>query len=192
LAPRTRFLAVDPKAPNRLYAAIEVGGMLVSEDGGEHWRAANDGLADLDVHQIRPSVNHAGVVVAACGEASFRSSDRGAHWQEITPKGHRTYGTAVTEDDEGIFYLGIADGRPRAWIRRARADAAVFVSTDGGKTWHLAASGLRGAVMDLCPGIDGRGALVATSEGEVMRLDSSGYRTIISGLPAINALAVTG
>ncbi len=39
-APRTRFLAADPHSPNRLYAAIEVGGMLVSDDGGARWRAA--------------------------------------------------------------------------------------------------------------------------------------------------------
>lgn len=191
-APRTRFLSADANSPGRLYAAIEVGGMLVSDDGGAHWHAANDGLADLDVHQVQPSAKHSGVVIAACGEASFRSEDRGAHWQEVTPAGHRAYGTAVTEANDGTLYLGIADGRPRTWIRPARADAAVFASSDGGKHWDIAASGLRGAVLDLIPGFDGHGALVATSEGEVMSVDASGCRTIISGLPALNAMAAVG
>lgn len=191
-APRTRFLCADPRSANRLYAAIEVGGMLLSDDGGAHWSTANQGLADLDVHQVQSSAKHAGVVIAACGEASFRSEDRGAHWQEVTPAGHRTYGTAVTEANSGTLYLGIADGRPRTWIRPARADAAVFASSDGGKHWDIAASGLRGAVIDLIPGFDGQGALIATSEGEVMSVDASGCRTIISGLPALNAMVAVG
>ena len=189
-APRTRYLAADPHS-TKLYAAIEVGGMLVSDDAGAHWRAANDGLSDLDVHQIQPSAKHDGVVVLACGEANFRSDDHGAQWREIPPAGHRTYGTALTEDLEGILYLGVADGRPRTWIRPARADAAVFASSDGGKHWDLAVGGLCGAVMDLVPGFDGRGALVGTSEGEVMSVDGSGCRTIIRGLPAINGLVLT-
>jgi len=191
-APRTRYLAADPHSANRLYAAIEVGGMLVSDDGGAHWRAANDGLGDLDVHQVQASAKHDGVVVLACGEANFRSHDRGAHWQEIPRASHRTYGTAVTEDGAGTLYLGVADGRPRSWIRPARADAAVFASSDGGTHWDMIASGLRGAVMDLMPGIDERGALLGTSEGEVMSVDGSGYRTIIRGLPAINGMVLVG
>ena len=190
-APRTRYLAADPNSGNRLYTAIEVGGMLVSDDGGERWHAANDGLTDLDVHQVQPSAKHDGVVVLACGEANFRSDDRGAQWREIPPASHRTYGTAVTEDGAGTLYLGVADGRPRTWIRPARADAAVFASSDGGKHWDLAASGLRGAVMDLIPRISGEGALVGTSEGEVMTVDGSGCQTIIRGLPAINGMVLT-
>lgn len=189
-APRTRYLAADPHSTNRFYAAIEVGGMLVSEDGGRHWHSANEGLHDLDVHQIQPSAKHDGVVVLACGEANFRSDDRGGHWQEIAPAGHRNYGTAVTEDGAGTLYLGVADGRPRTWIRPARADAAVLASTDGGKHWELAVSGLRGAVMDLIPGIDGQGALVGTSEGEVMSVGAAGCQTIIRGLPAINGMVI--
>lgn len=102
-APRTRYLAADPNSGNRLYTAIEVGGMLVSDDVGAHWRLANDGLSDLDVHQVQASAKHDGVVVLACGEANFRSDDRGAHWREIPAAGHRTYGTAVTEGSDGTL-----------------------------------------------------------------------------------------
>jgi len=66
----------------------------------------------------------------------------------------------------------------------------VFASSDGGKHWDIAAGGLLGAVLELTPGLDGRGALAATSEGEVMCIDKAGCRTIISGLPAINAMAM--
>ena len=98
LSARVRFLAADNETPRRLYAAIEVGGMLVSDDDGAHWSQVTAGLDDPDVHQILPSARHKGVVIAACGEGVYRSVDRGERWQKITPQGARTFGSSVTED----------------------------------------------------------------------------------------------
>jgi len=50
LQSRARYLASDPLMPTRLYAGIEVGGMLLSDDGGHNWQPANNGLTDMDVH----------------------------------------------------------------------------------------------------------------------------------------------
>src|SRR4026209_616507 len=47
LQSRTRYLTYDPVAPARLYAGIEVGGMLVSDDSGYNWMPANEGLTDM-------------------------------------------------------------------------------------------------------------------------------------------------
>lgn len=45
--------------------------------------------------------------------------------------------------------------------------------------------------MDICPAADGDGVLVATADGEVVAVSSAGdSRTIVSGLPCINALAL--
>jgi hypothetical protein len=41
----------------------------------------------------------------------------------------------------------------------------------------------------MCPGI-GEGIFASTSEGDVMNVDSTGTRKIISGLPSITAIAV--
>ena len=103
-------------------------GMLVSDDDGRHWTPAVAGLDDPDVHQILPSTRAKGLIVAACGEGVYRSLDRGEHWQKVTPSGARDFGSAVTEDGSGAIYLGIALGRPNTWLRRERADAAVFFS----------------------------------------------------------------
>jgi photosystem II stability/assembly factor-like uncharacterized protein len=190
LSARVRFLAADDETPRRLFAAIEVGGLLVSDDGGSRWSQAGEGLDDPDVHQILPSTRTKGVVVAACGEGVYRSADRGDHWQKVTPPGARTFGSSVTEDGRGAIYLGIALGRPNTWLREPRADAALFVSKDGGVHWDAAIEGVRGGIMAMCPGVGGEGVLATTSEGEVVSIDASGSRTIISGLPSITAIAL--
>jgi hypothetical protein len=189
LGARTRFLAADNETPRRLYAAIEVGGMLVSDDAGRQWIPATNGLDDPDVHQILPSAKTKGLVVAACGEGAYRSTDRGKHWENITPPGNRTFGSAVAEDGSGTIYLAMALGRPNTWLRKERADAALFVSKNGAH-WDMAIEGLRGGIMAMCPGIGSQGVFASTSEGEVLHVDSSGPRTIISGLPSITAIAL--
>jgi photosystem II stability/assembly factor-like uncharacterized protein len=190
LGSRARFLAADNETPRRLYAGIEVGGMLISDDAGRHWTPANTGLDDPDVHQILPSAKTKGLVVAACGEGVYRSKDRGEHWEKITPPGPRTFGSSVTEDNSGAIYLGIALGRPNTWLGRERANAALFVSKNGGTRWDIAIEGVRGGIMAMCPGIGGQGVFASTSEGDVISIDSSGPRTIISGLPSITAIAL--
>jgi hypothetical protein len=190
LSARVRFLAADTASPPRLFAAIEVGGMLVSDDGGERWSQVSAGLADPDVHQILPSAQRKGLVIAACGEGIYRSEDRGEHWENITPAGARTFGSSVTEDRSGTIYLGIALGRPNTWLRNERANAALYVSKNGGVNWDIAVEGLRGGVMAMCPGIGGEGVFASTSEGDVLKVDSSGSRTIVTRLPSITALAL--
>ena len=189
LGARTRFLAADNQTPRRLYAAIEVGGMLVSDDGGGTWSPVTEGLDDSDVHQILPSARTPGLVVAACGEGAYRSEDRGDHWEKVTPPGNRTFGSAVTEDGSGDVYLAMALGRPSTWLRKERADAALFVSNDRGVHWDVAVEGLRGGIMAMCPG----SAAKASSPRHPGRRRAgrfSGSRTIISWLPSITALAV--
>jgi hypothetical protein len=157
LGERTRFLAADNETPRRLYAAIEVGGMLVSDDSGRHWTQVLTGLDDPDVHQILASLKTKGLVVAACGEGIYRSEDRGEHWEKATPPGTRTFGSAVAEDGSGAIYVGIALGRPNTWVRKERANAALFVSRDGGVRWDIALEGLRGGIMAMCPANGGQG-----------------------------------
>ena len=189
LSPRTRVLTAENGTGGRLYAGIEVGGILASDDAGRHWKSANDGLEDPDVHQILPSKKTDGLVVAACGEGVFRSVDRAAHWTRITPAGKRTYGNALAENDNGTIYLGITRDRPRTWTRSGRADGAVYETTDGGTHWDLLMANISAGIMDMCVEPDGNGVLVATAEGEVLHVNPSGSRTVIRGLPCITAMA---
>jgi photosystem II stability/assembly factor-like uncharacterized protein len=187
---RTRVLAREKPDGGRLFAGIEVAGILVSDDDGETWQATNQGLTDPDIHQILPSRKISGLVVTACGEGVSRSTDRGNHWEKVTPSGNRTYGNALAEDDEGNIYLGITQDRPRTWTRAGRAKTAIFKSPDGAD-WQLLTERMFGGVMDVCPAPDGNGVLAATADGEVVIVTSSGQaRTIIDGLPCVTAMAL--
>jgi photosystem II stability/assembly factor-like uncharacterized protein len=187
LQSRTRYLAAEPQNPARLYAGIEVGGLLVSDDAGASWRAATDGLTDLDVHEVLPCEHTAGLVLAACGDKAFRSRDRGACWEEITPASHE-YGMSLGEDLEGAVYLGSAKGRPNTWLKPSGADAAIYRSLSGGSTWDVAIEGLHGGVMNMCSA--GDGVVTATSDGELIAVNGSGARVIARGLPCITAVAL--
>jgi photosystem II stability/assembly factor-like uncharacterized protein len=191
-APRTRVLKKEPAPGGRLYAGIEVGGILASDDDGETWNPLNQGLTDPDLHQILPSKTKPGLVVAACGEGVSRSTDRGAHWEKVTPPGGRTYGNALAEDMDGNIYLGITADRPRTWTRAGRAKSAIFKSQDGAN-WQLLTENMSGGVMDISPAPEGRGVFVSTADGEVVAVTPSGTaRAIIRGLPAITAMALAG
>jgi hypothetical protein len=128
--------------------------------------------------------------LAACGEGIYRSADHGTHWENITPPGPRTFGSSVMEDASGTVYFGIALGRPNTWLRDERASAVLYASRDGGLHWDIAVAGLRGGIMAMCPDGDGDGVLVSTSEGDVLQVNSSGARTLISRLPSITALGL--
>nr|NIO11116.1 hypothetical protein [Deltaproteobacteria bacterium] len=144
LAPRIRALSEDPRLPSRLYAGVEVGGLLVSDDGGNSWQAANEGLTDPDIHQICPSGHNPELVITACGEGVFCSNDLARHWKEVTPKGARTYGTSIAESTNGTLYVGISVGRPNTWLGTERANSAILTSRDGGEHWDVAVEGLHG------------------------------------------------
>jgi photosystem II stability/assembly factor-like uncharacterized protein len=187
LQSRTRYLACDPTSPNRVYAGIEVGGLLLSDDRGQSWKPANEGLTDMDVHEVLVCEQNKGMVFAACGDKAFRSFDRAAHWEEITPPSH-DYGMSVAEDKNGVVYLGSAQGRPNTWIREEGAKAAVFRSRDAGSHWERVIDNLRGGVMHMCAAPDGNGVLAGTSDGTLLAIDDSGARVVASGLPCITTV----
>jgi photosystem II stability/assembly factor-like uncharacterized protein len=128
----------------RGYAAVEVGGVLRSDDSGETWQLVegSDGHPDLegppeplvhpDVHSIFVHAWSRDVVYAATGGGLYRSTDGGKQWALI----YDCYCRAVwvNPDDPQNILLGPADGVDR--------DGRIEASNDGGMTWVSASGAL--------------------------------------------------
>ena len=128
----------------RAYAAVEVGGVLRSDDGGETWRLAegSDGKPDLggpselfihsDVHSIFVHPFLPNLVFAPTGGGFYRSTDGGKTWKCI----YDCYCRAVWVDvlDSQHMILAPADGVER--------NGRIEESRDGGQTWASASNGL--------------------------------------------------
>lgn len=96
-------LAIDPNRPDDLYAALEVGGVMRSRDGGDTWESCNDSLLQhaeqprlkskivsdtetegmMDSHALAISPAAPGTVFLANRMGLFRSDDGGKRWNEM-------------------------------------------------------------------------------------------------------------
>jgi photosystem II stability/assembly factor-like uncharacterized protein len=129
-------VAVDPRAPARVYAGSRGRGVWRSSDGGDQWEEA--GLPADDVFSIAVSPAD-GAVYAGCEPSMlFRSADGGTSWEELS---------ALREIPSAPNW----SFPPRPWTSHVRwiapspHDAArllvgielggVMLSEDGGSTW---------------------------------------------------------
>jgi photosystem II stability/assembly factor-like uncharacterized protein len=129
----------------RIYAAVEVGGVLVSNNTGEAWQlaAGSDGNPDLegppepfvypDVHSLEVHSSSQDFVYAPTGGGFYRSNDGGKTWKLF----YDCYCRAVWVDPQNPDHmiLGPADGVDR--------NGRIEESRDGGETWSMASNGLQ-------------------------------------------------
>lgn len=96
-------LAIDPTLPDDIYAALEVGGLVRSLDGGHTWSDCNHGLLGfceqaayksrigsdtdtegmLDSHSLAISAAKPGTVFLANRMGLFQSADKGETWEDL-------------------------------------------------------------------------------------------------------------
>jgi photosystem II stability/assembly factor-like uncharacterized protein len=130
---------------SRAYAAVEVGGVLVSDDNGETWALAegSDGRPDLqgppeplvypDVHSLEVHPSSPDLVYAPTGGGFYRSNDGGKTWKLF----YDCYCRAVwvNPHDPEHLILGPAD--------YVDSNGRIEESHDGGLSWSLASNGLK-------------------------------------------------
>jgi photosystem II stability/assembly factor-like uncharacterized protein len=129
---------------DRAYAAVEVGGVLRSDDVGETWRLAegSDGQPDLDgppesfvyadVHSIHVHPSSPDRVYAPTGGGFYRSEDGGRTWTLLYDCYCRAVWINPLNPDHMI--LGPADHVER--------NGRIEETLDGGETWRALAAGL--------------------------------------------------
>ena len=110
---------VDPGDSNRVLLATDRSGVLTSQDGGATFTPSNQGISERKVAAVlvdrdNPELMYAGVVNDKKYGGVFRSSDGGAHWEQLGTglDGRDVFSLAETKDGRvvagtghGIFVL---------------------------------------------------------------------------------------
>ncbi|HSK89506.1 MAG TPA: hypothetical protein VK880_14180 [Anaerolineales bacterium] len=181
---------------SRVYAAVEVGGVLISEDRGETWKLAegSDGKPDLqgppepfvypDVHSLEVHPSSPNLVYAPTGGGFYRSRDGGRIWKLF----YDCYCRAVWVDptDPDHLVLGPADGVDR--------NGRIEESRDGGEAWSLASNGLqvpwrRGMVERFFQIDDELFAVLSNGQLLSASLSALEWRGILPDINYVNAVA---
>ena len=125
-----RDLRVAPDDPDRLYAGIEVGGMVRSSDGGASWKQL-PGLND-DIHCVNLSAERPNSIYVATARAPYRSDDGGDQWEVINNGLQRRYTLhiAAAPDDANLVLVTVSENA-------GRSNPQFYRSTDGGRNWKL-------------------------------------------------------
>jgi photosystem II stability/assembly factor-like uncharacterized protein len=130
---------------DRGYAAVEVGGVLRTDDGGATWslapgssgdpqfREPAPGFIHADVHSVEVHPGSPDLVFAATNAGLYRSSDGGSTWQRINADGY-TRAVWIDPQDPGHIVSG-----PAASVGR---NGTVIETADGGETWDPMTAGL--------------------------------------------------
>lgn len=141
-APHVRHVSYDPGNPQRIYCALQVGGIAISPDYGDHWHDVRE--LDLDVHMIEPHPLRAGTIYAGTGgRGLYKSLDAGETWQEISSGcGNFVIQFAFDHSRPDGLFLGTARGNPPDWLKEGGAGGELFRSDDAGNTWRKLGTGL--------------------------------------------------
>jgi photosystem II stability/assembly factor-like uncharacterized protein len=139
-------IVIDPRDPNRLYAATwqrqrtvaaylgggPGSGIYSSEDGGETWQKLKNGLPDSEMGKIglaispmQPDVLYAAIELDRRKGGFYRSADRGQSWKKMS--------NAISGGTGPLYYQELW-ASPHQFDRVYFADNWMQVTDDGGKT----------------------------------------------------------
>jgi photosystem II stability/assembly factor-like uncharacterized protein len=165
-------LAVDPRDPNRLFAAVlghpygpnEERGIFRSTDGGVSWQKVlykdeNTGASDVAIDPSNPEVVYAslwemregpwedGNQFPGTGGGLFKSTDGGTTWKQLMtglPKDVVQVNIAISPSEPNRLYISIGTTKKGAY--GSGAGLGVYRSDDGGENWYQATKDARPAM----------------------------------------------
>jgi photosystem II stability/assembly factor-like uncharacterized protein len=178
----------------RLYAAVEVGGVLRSDDGGESWNLAegSDGNPDLagppepyvypDIHDLVVHPSDPDLVWAATGGGLYRTGDGGATWELV----YDCYCRGLWLDPDNANHILFG---PAKYVGRV---ATIQESRDGGRSWHSASDGVDVPFPNTLPERISRSdneLFIVLDDGRLLTssLEKLHWKYILGDVPGINA-----
>jgi hypothetical protein len=181
---QVRDVVLPADGPERAVAGVEVGGVYVSDDGGDTWTDRSiqgfDAPHTDDIHHV--FAEDAETFTAATGSGLYRTTDAGRSWTRLdTGHGQRYFRESFVDD--GVLLAGGSPTPPNAWTDDR--NHALFKSRDG-KTLELVDSPVPNEVaVGWCETHDG--ILGVTNLGTLLRRDSDGWERVGS-VPAADSI----
>jgi photosystem II stability/assembly factor-like uncharacterized protein len=132
-------IAIDPFDPETIYAAsnyffeldgevFNIGGIAKSDDGGNHWVKADDGLGEAFIFCLSLDLSVRNTLYAGTSEGVFKSTN-GSGWLDASAGvSGRVRDVVVDPKTPTTLYVATAEG--------------VFISIDGGNSWNEHGDGL--------------------------------------------------
>ena len=140
---RTRALVVDPRRPQRLFAAGVSGGVWRSDDNGDSWQPRSDFLSNIGVNTLVMDPRDSEVLYAGTGEGYFREVVRGTALPlrgggifKTTDAGRSWQRLESTAGDDFLWVNDLAHNRRQPGVLYAATRSGVWRSTDSGQTWQ--------------------------------------------------------
>jgi photosystem II stability/assembly factor-like uncharacterized protein len=165
-------LVVDPRDPNRLFAAVlghpygpsEERGIFRSTDGGQNWQKVlykdeNTGGSDIEMDPSNPDVIYASLwemregpwednnQFQGAGGGLFKSTDGGNTWNPLTkglPRNLTQINVAIARSEPSRLYATLATTERGEY--GSGAGLGLYRSDDAGENWHLATNDTRPAM----------------------------------------------
>ena len=197
-----KSITIHPVRPETLFACVEQGALLTSEDDGESWRELDDYSRPddptyRDTHRIELHPKFPSIAYLTTGVGCYRSEDGGKSWRALTRRGSRLgYPDFVflDPDNPNILYVAGAEKSPREWPGDGTANSAVLKSVDGGRNWRELKNGLPERIgggieaMSRHRWPNGTMLSFATAQGEIYASDDDGetWQRIAQGLAPVS------
>jgi photosystem II stability/assembly factor-like uncharacterized protein len=204
-------ILIDPRNPQRIFAAISAAGAFRSDDAGATWRPINRGLKSQGVPDPDAEVGHCVHRIAMHRDRPdvlfmqkhwdvMRSDDAGESWHEVSGNLPTDFGFAIdvhAHEPETIYVVPIKSDSEHFPID---GSLRVFRSRTGGNEWEPLINGLpqRNCYVNVLrdamavDSLDSCGIYFGTTGGQVYASADAGenWTAIVRDLPAVLSVEV--
>lgn len=127
-------ITFHPQRPDTIYASIEQGGLLQSDDAGATWTEFQ-GFYD-DVHRMVSPMAHPERMFITGGKGMWLSEDAGGRWEhhDGMPIAYAD-GLVIHPERNELMFCSGAGNVPSQWPRQGTAGTSIVRSRDSGRTW---------------------------------------------------------